>query len=403
MAVSDNRQRVVSGMRPTGLLHLGHYYGVLKNWLELQEKYQCWYFVADWHALTTHYKSSNELSSYVYDTLIEWLATGIDPNKANIFVQSMVPEHAELYLLLSMMTPISWLTRVPTYKDTQIKNPDKELSTYGFLGYPLLQSADILMYRAGLVPVGEDQVAHVEITREIARSFNHLYGSGADFNVARLQAIKKMPLEQAAIYQKFCRRYKELGDKTIVDKAKVLLAGEVNLSAEEGSILMDFLQHDARSILPEPQVLLTDTPKVVGLNGEKMSKSQNNTINLTDTDEQISTKLKKMQTDPARVRRTDPGNPENCPVWSLHKLQTDEETRVMLDSGCRSAGIGCMDCKKILIENVQASVAPIREKSAELRKNPDWVREIAIQGSKCAQQVARETLNEVRVAMGITY
>ncbi len=332
---SPKRHRVVSGIRTTGLLHLGNYHGVLKNWVELQSKYECYFFAADWHALTTEYEHPEKIHYYTKEMMLDWLGAGLDPKQCVFFVQSHIPEHAELHLLFSFLTPLSWLERVPTYKELRGKLKEKHLATYGFLGYPVLQSADILMYKPAFVPVGEDQVSHVELTREIARHFNHLY------------------------------------------------------------------QTRLKSPFPEPEVLLTKTPKMPGLDGQKMSKSYQNTIALREDPQSVEHKIKVMPTDPARVRRTDPGEPEKCPVWNFHKIYSSKDVQEWVQTGCRSAGIGCLECKKPVITAILAEQEKIRERAALYEKDPDLINDIIRSGATVAQQKARETLAEVREVMGI--
>ncbi|HEB59266.1 MAG TPA: tryptophan--tRNA ligase [Gammaproteobacteria bacterium] len=394
---------MLSGMRPTGALHLGHYHGVLKNWLRLQHEYDCFFFAADWHALTTHYDTPEDIEQNTWDMIIDWLAVGINPGSACLFIQSKVPEHAELHLLLSMITPLGWLERVPTYKDQQEKLREKDLSTYGFLGYPLLQSADILVYRAGLVPVGEDQVAHVELTREVARRFNHLYGREPDFEDKSEQAMRKMGKKNARLYRELRRRYQEQGDEEALETARALLGQQQNLSIGDQERLFGYLEGSGKIILPEPDALLTPAAKMPGLDGQKMSKSYNNTIALRDEPAEVEQKLRTMPTDPARVRRTDPGDPQNCPVWQLHQVYSDDETRNWVLEGCKSAGIGCLDCKAPLIEGVLAELRPIQEQAEEYQEDPTRVRQIVNEGCERARDAARETLDEVRQAMKLAY
>ena len=401
--LENSNKRIVSGMRPTGRLHLGHYRGVLKNWIDLQHQYECYFFVADWHALTTHYDDPSVIEANVWEMVIDWLAAGVSPGSATMFVQSRVPEHAELHLLLSMITPLGWLERVPTYKDQQEKLREKDLATYGFLGYPLLQSADVLVYKAGGVPVGEDQVAHIEITREIARRFNHLYGRAPDFEEKAEQAIAKMGKRNARLYRNHRKSYLEKGDHDALMTARALLDSQQNISVGDKDRLLGYLEGSGKMILSEPQALLTESPKMPGLDGQKMSKSYGNTIALRDSPEDISQKLRTMPTDPARVRRTDPGDPAKCPVWQFHLLYSDQQTRDWVQEGCVSAGIGCVDCKKPLIDAVIAELAPIRARAAEYEKDPGEVSSIIAEGSDVARDVARETLDEVRKAMGLAY
>jgi len=396
-------QRVLSGMRPTGKLHLGHYHGVIRNWIRLQHEYECFLFVADWHALTTEYENPQIIHDSVWDMVIDWLACGINPGEATLFIQSRVPEHAELHLLLSMITPLGWLERVPSYKDQQEKLRDKDLSTYGFLGYPLLQTADILIYRAGLVPVGEDQVAHIEMSREVARRFNHLYGREPDFEEKAEAATRKMGKKNSRLYFELRRRYQEQGDEDALETARALLESQQNISLGDRERLVGYLEGGGRVILPEPQPLLTEAPKMPGLDGQKMSKSYGNTIGLRESEQEVEKKIRTMPTDPARVRRTDPGDPEKCPVWQLHQVYSDEETKAWVREGCTSAGIGCLDCKKPVIEAVLAEQAPIRERAEEYLKDPDSVRSIIQEGCERARDVACETMEEVRQAMGLVY
>lgn len=390
-------------MRPTGRLHLGHYHGVIRNWIKLQHEYECFLFVADWHALTTDYENPKVISENIWDMVIDWLAAGVSPNAATLFIQSKVPEHAELHLLLSMMTPLGWLERVPSYKDMQENLKEKELDTYGFLGYPLLQSADILIYRAGLVPVGADQVAHVELTREIARRFNHLYGREPDFEELAEAAVKKMGKKAAKLYSSLRKNYQEAGNQEALLKAQALLKEQQNITLGDRERLFGYIEGGGKMILPEPKSLLTKASKMPGLDGRKMSKSYNNTIGLREEDDEIMQKLKTMPTDPARVRLTDPGDPDKCPVWQFHEVYSDEDTRNWVQKGCRSAGIGCLECKQPLIDAVIAEVRPIKEKARQFQENPAMVRAIINEGSEKARDMAKETLDDVRHAMGLNY
>jgi tryptophanyl-tRNA synthetase len=395
--------RVVSGMRPTGALHLGHYHGALKNWVRLQSEYPCLFFVADWHALTTHYESTQSIQQSLWDMVIDWLAAGIDPSQATLFIQSRVPEHAELHTLLSMITPLGWLERVPTYKDQQEKLADRDLATYGFLGYPLLQSADVLIYRAKLVPVGEDQVPHVEFMREIARRFNHIYGREPAFEEKAKSAAKKLGARKAKLYHQLRTRYQEQGDDGALESARALLEEQQNLSAGDQERLFGYLEGTGRMILVEPEVLLTETSKLPGLDGQKMSKSYGNTVALREDPEEIRKKMRTMQTDPARVKRTDPGTPEKCPVWQFHLVYSDEKTQRWAYDGCRSAGIGCLDCKQPVIDSVLAELAPMRERAQKYMDDPTLVRNIVADGCEKARRLAQDTMREVREAMGLDY
>jgi len=402
-SVPSQYQRVLSGMRPTGSLHLGHYHGVLQNWVRLQHEYECFFFVADWHALTTHYEDPSVIGDSVWDMVIDWLAAGVNPGSAKLFIQSQVPEHAELHLLLSMMTPLSWLERVPTYKDQQEALKEKDLATYGFLGYPLLQSADILIYKAGQVPVGEDQVAHVELTREVARRFNHLYGRERDFEEKAEAAIKKMGKKNAKLYNSLRKQFQEQGDHEALQTAQALLESQGNITLGDRERLFGYLEGGGKIILPEPQALLTQASKMPGLDGQKMSKSYGNAIALREDPAVVEKALRTMPTDPARVRRSDPGDPGKCPVWPLHEVYSNDEVRNWVQEGCKSAGIGCLDCKQPVIDAVLKELAPIRQRAQDFVDDPKLVRNIIAEGNEAARDVARDTLEEVRAAMGLSY
>ncbi len=399
--MNTRNKRVLSGMRPTGKLHLGHYHGVLKNWIKLQHEYECFFFVADWHALTTEYEDPSVIQDSVWDMVVDWLSVGISPNSAHLFIQSQVPEHAELHLMLSMVTPLGWLERVPSYKDQQEKLREKDLDTYGFLGYPLLQSADILIYKAGLVPVGEDQVAHIEMTREVARRFNHLYGREPDFVEKVEAARRKMGKKQARLYSDLRKHYQEQGDHEALGRARALLESQQNITLGDRERLFGYLEGEGRVVLPEPMELLTPTAKMPGLDGQKMSKSYGNTISLRESAEQVEKKIRTMPTDPARVRRTDPGEPEKCPVWPFHEVYSDEETCRAVAAGCRDASIGCLDCKQHVVDAVLTELEPIRARAEELSADPSLVRNFIAEGCESARNVARDTMTEVRNAMGL--
>lgn len=395
--------RVLSGMRPTGRLHLGHYHGVLKNWVQLQHEYECFFFVADWHALTTHYQDTGGIDQAITDMVIDWLAAGVNPGSATLFVQSQVVAHAELHLLLSMITPLGWLERVPTYKDQQERLADKDLTTYGFLGYPLLQSADILVYRAGYVPVGADQVAHVEITREIARRFNHIYGRESDFEELAELACDKMGKKGAKLYRALRKSYLEHGDQESLLRAQALVKEQQNITLADRERLIGYLEGTGKVILPEPQALLTEAAKMPGLDGQKMSKSYGNVIGLREDPASVSIKMKRMPTDPARVRLSDPGTPEKCPVWQFHEVYSDQQTKDWARQGCTTAGIGCLECKQPVIDAVIAEQDQIIARAAPYEENPDMVRSLLIEGAEKAEDYARQTLTEVRQAMGLSY
>ncbi|SEN16996.1 tryptophanyl-tRNA synthetase [Nitrosospira multiformis] len=395
--------RVLSGMRPTGGLHLGHYHGVLKNWIELQHQFECLFFVADWHALTTHYDTPEIIEEHVWDMVIDWLAAGVDPAQATLFIQSRVPAHAELHVLLSMITPLGWLERVPSYKDQQEKLVEKELNTYGFLGYPLLQSADILIYRATRVPVGEDQTPHIEFTREIARRFNHVYGKEPGFQEKAEAAIKKLGSRKARLYRDLRNRYQEQGDEEALAAAKSLLDEQQNLSMGDQERLFGYLEGGGKMILSEPEAMLTTASKMPGLDGQKMSKSYNNTITLREDPESVTRKIRTMPTDPARVRRIDPGTPEKCPVWQFHLVYSDEDTKKWAHEGCITAGIGCLDCKQPVIDAILTEQRPMHQRARMYEEEPSLVRNIIADGCEKADKLAQETMREVREAMGLDY
>lgn len=396
--------RIVSGMRPTGRLHLGHYHGVLKNWIEMQHEYDCYFFVADWHALTTHYEADSEaINDSIWEMVIDWLAVGVDPSRATLFIQSRVPEHAELNLLLSMITPLSWLERVPTYKDQQAKMKERDLATHGFLGYPVLQAADILLYHAAQVPVGEDQIPHIELTREIARRFNYLYGRETGFEEKAEEAIRKLGKRGAKLYRNFRNAYTERGDNEAIAKAHAILANNQNLTTAENERLYGYLEGGGRAILSEPEAILTRASKLPGLDGEKMSKSYRNTILLRDDPQRVEKEVRAMPTDPARVRRNDPGDPEKCPVWDLHKVYSSDDTRAWVEQGCRSASIGCVDCKQPLIDDLLKEQAMIAERAAPFIEDRTLVRNIIADGCEKARETADETMEQVRSSMNLDY
>jgi tryptophanyl-tRNA synthetase len=396
-------ERVLSGMRPTGQLHLGHYHGVLKNWIKLQHECECLFFVADWHALTTHYDTPEIIEESVWEMVIDWLAAGVDPANATIFIQSRIPEHAELHTLLSMMTPLSWLERVPTYKDQQEKLTNKDLATYGFLGYPLLQSADILIYKATQVPVGEDQVPHIELTREIARRFNHLYGKEKGFEEKAHAAIKKLGSKRASFYEEMREAYQQSGDDEALESARAMIEEQQGMSMGDKERLLGYLEGGGKIILVEPEYKLTPASKMFGLDGQKMSKSYNNTISLREPLDVVAKKIKTMPTDPARIRRTDPGDPAKCPVWQLHEVYSDETVKSWVQQGCKSASIGCIECKQPVIDGVIKELEPIQARAAEYAEDPTLVKNIVAEGCEKARKLARETMREVRDVMGLNY
>jgi len=395
--------RVLSGMRPTGALHIGHFHGALKNWVKLQDEYPCFFFVADWHALTTHYETPEDIEASVWDMLVDWFAAGIDPAKATVFIQSRVPEHAELFLLLAMATPLGWLERVPTYKDQIERIKDRDLSTYGFLGYPLMQAADILIYRANMVPVGEDQVPHIEMTREIARRFNHLFGKEPGFEEKARAAVKKLGSKRGKLYLELRTRYQEKGEEDALEQGRALLASSASLSMGDRERLFGYLEGVRRVILAEPEAKLTETPKLPGLDGQKMSKSYGNALLMREDPKALTDKVRRMITDPARVRRSDPGEPERCPVWSLHQIYTTQEVRDWAASGCRSAGIGCLECKQPVIEAMLREQEVWRSRAQPYLDDPTLLRSIVADGCDRARQAAQDTMRDVREAMGLSY
>jgi tryptophanyl-tRNA synthetase len=395
--------RVLSGMRPTGALHIGHFHGALKNWVRLQDEHPCFFFVADWHALTTHYETPEDIEASVWDMLVDWFAAGIDPARATVFIQSRVPEHAELFLLLAMATPLGWLERVPTYKDQIEKLKERDLSTYGFLGYPLMQAADILIYRANMVPVGEDQVPHIEMTREIARRFNHLFGKEPGFEDKAHAAVNKLGGKRARAYLDLRNRYQEKGEQEALEEARALLASSASLSTADRERLFGYLEGARRVILAEPHARLTETPKLPGLDGQKMSKSYGNALLMREEPKALADKLRRMTTDPARVRRADPGEPERCPVWSLHQIYTTPEVRDWAASGCRTAGIGCLECKQPLIEAMLREQEGWRQRAQPYLDDPSLLRSIVADGCDRARRAAQETMRDVREAMGLAY
>lgn len=396
-------KRVVSGMRVSGKLHLGHYHGVLKNWIKLQHQYDCFFFAADWHGLTTQYDEPASMKKNLWDMVVDWLACGINPGLSTLFIQSWVPEHAQLHLLLSMITPLGWLERVPSYKDQQDKLKDKDLSTHGFLGYPVLQSADVLLYHADFIPVGEDQVAHIELAREIARRFNHLYGKATNFEELATEAIGKMGKKGGKMYKELRRQFQEQGVHEAIHRAQALLEDQSSLSLGDKERLLGYLEGCGKIILNEPQALLTETSKMPGLDGQKMSKSYHNTITLRESPEQVEKKILTMPTDPARVKRCDPGDPEKCPVWLLHKTYSNNEIKDWVQKGCRSAEIGCIDCKRPVIEAINQELAPIQELVAEYELDTGLVKRILSEGSERAREEASKVLDTVKEAMGLEY
>jgi tryptophanyl-tRNA synthetase len=401
------KSRVLSGMRPTGAMHLGHYHGALKNWVRLQDEHDCFFFVADWHALTTHYEERDVMERYVYEMVTDWLAAGLDPDKCTIFIQSRLPEHAELFTLLAMGTPLGWLERVPTYKDQIEKLKDRDLATYGFLGYPLLQAADILIYRANYVPVGEDQSSHVELTREVARRFNHLYGRPTNFEAKVAESLAKLPKDDARYLEKQRKAYGETGSAEALGKGEALIArAAANVAGwthDDSELLAGHLKGSGRSILVEPDALHTEVKKLPGLDGAKMSKSYGNAIAMREEPAAVKQKVQTMPTDPARVRRSDPGDPNKCPVWQFHQVYSSAETKDWVVKGCTTAGIGCLECKQPVIDAIVAEQKPWRERAEAYLADPKKVHWIVEMGTERARTVAKQTMRDVRSAMGLNY
>jgi tryptophanyl-tRNA synthetase len=395
--------RVVSGMRPTGAMHIGHYHGALKNWIKMQSEHPCLFFVADWHALTTHYDEAESIEQSTWDMLVDWLAAGVDPSQSTLFIQSQVPEVAELTLLLGMSTPLGWLERVPTYKDQIEKLAHKDLTNYGFLGYPLLMAADILVYRANMVPVGEDQIPHIEMTREIARRFNNLYGREPGFDEKAQEAVKKLGSKRAKMYNELRTGFQQDGNAEALEQAKAMLDDAQNLSMIDRERLFGYLEGSRKLILVEPQALLTEASRLTGLDGQKMSKSYGNSISLRESKESLNKKIRTMPTDPARVRRTDVGDPERCPVWQLHQVYSDKDAKEWVVKGCKSAGIGCLECKQPLIDAILKEQEPMHERAQPYLDEPALVRAIVADGCDAARKLAHETMRDVREAMGLGY
>lgn len=398
--MSDN-QRMFSAMRSTGALHLGHYYGVLTAWVKYQHAYECFFAIADLHALTTHYERSLDLPDLVIEVAIDWLAAGVNPNVATLFVQSHVPAHTELALHLGMITPLAWLERVPTYKEQMQKLKELDLSTYGFLGYPVLQAADILLYGATQVPVGEDQVPHIELTREIARRFNFCYGREADYQALAEHAIEQLGSKKAKLYRELKANYQQQGDKSACETAIALVESESALTLDDKERLMGYLYDGGKRLLVEPHALLTQHAKLPGLDGEKMSKSYGNMIHMRESTQGVTEKIKHMPTDPARVRRSDPGDPSRCGVWTWHQIYSDAQTQSWVESGCKAASIGCVECKQCLLKPVLEQQSAFAQAAAPFEQDHDLVRDILKDGARRANEVAGETLAIVREAVGV--
>lgn len=390
-------------MRPTGRLHLGHYHGVIKSWIKQQHEYECFFFVADWHALTTEYENSSGIAAASWDMVVNWLAAGINPGSATLFMQSRIPELAELHVLLSMMTPQAWLERLPSYKDAVSSLKEQDQATYGFLGYPLLQSADILAFRAGLVPIGADQEAHVEVCRDIARRFNHLYGREADFEAHAEAAIRKLGKKTGKLYSQLRTAYTSHGDGEALATAQALIKEQNNLTLGDSERLLGYLEGTGKNILSEPQALLADTNRMPGLDGRKMSNSYHNTIPLRAEADEIDKKIRTMPTDPARIRLADAGEPAKCPVWQFHLVYSDEATREQVQQHCRSACWGCLQCKQPIIDAIVAEQEVLRERAKPYEGNMDLVHSLVAEGTEKARDAVRSTMEDVRDAMGLAH
>jgi len=404
LSTVDPQRRVVSGMRPTGPVHLGHYHGVLKNWVKLQHEYDCFFFVADWHALTTGYSSPEDIASSTWEMVVDWLAAGVNPGASHMFIQSRVPEQAELHLLLSMITPLAWLERAPAYKEFIESNREQDKASYGVLGYPLLQSADVLAYRAGLVPVGADQTPHVELAREIARRFNHLYGSEEDFAANAEAAIRKLGKKTGKLYTELRLAHTRHGDTDALATAQALIREQNKLTLSDKERLLGYLEGDSVAILPEPQHVLADqAAKMPGLDGRKMSNTHDNIIPLRAEPEVVEKALRNMPTDPNRVRLADPGTPEACAVWQFHQVYTEGAELIEVHDKCSSAGWGCIECKQCVADKIIAQQAPIRQRGRDFEENIDLVHSIIAEGTERARDAARATLEEVRDAMDLAY
>ncbi|MDF1762475.1 MAG: tryptophan--tRNA ligase [Oleibacter sp.] len=404
MSSVDSQRRVVSGMRPTGSVHIGHYHGVLKNWVKLQHEYECFFFVADWHALTTGFENTENINNHTWDMVIDWLAAGVNPGSANLFIQSRVPEQAELHLLLSMITPISWLERSPAFKEFTEHNSDRERTTYGMLGYPLLQSADVLAYRAGLVPVGADQAPHIELAREIARRFNHMYGSELDFEANAEAAARKLGKKASKLYHQLRFAYNSHGDLDALQTAQALVREQSKMTLGDKERLLGYLEGDSVTILPEPQAVLSGlASRMPGLDGRKMSNTYQNIIPLRAEPGYVEKQIRVMPTDPSRIRLQDPGEPERCPVWQFHQIYSNAEEQSNVAQNCRNASWGCLECKQRVSDAIIAEQAPIRERGKQYEDDLDIIHSIIADGTEKARDAARATLEEVRDAMRLAY
>lgn len=389
-------------MRPDGRLHIGHYHGVLKNWVRLQHEYDCYFVIADWHSVANHRQDPANLAAHTRELLTDWLAVGVNPSAATVLVQSRVPEQAELHLLLSMLTPLDWLERLPVFRELQKRHQQDSLAlSYGMLGYPLLQAADILTYRAGLVPVGADQVDHIKLTADIAHRFNQLHSCEPGFVALAEAAIRKLPRKVIPLYQQLREQYQQRGDREAMETARALVLEQTNLTLADQNRLLGYLEGVARQILPEPQVLLTDEPRLPGIDGDVMSRSVGNHIPLRSSNDDISHKIRNMRTDPQRIRLTDAGDPHRCPVRALHRVYSSADELAAVDNHCQNAARGCLDCKQPLIDAIIAEQEPIRERAETFERSPDMLDTLLAEGSERARDAARATLEDVRKAMGL--
>jgi len=395
--------RVLSAMRPNGRLHLGHYLGVLQNWQQIQYQYKCFFMLADIHGIINNYQASQQLSETMNEMVIDWLAAGVDPSQATIFIQSRVPEHFELASLLGVITPLGWLERVPSYKDALDELEHTDGNTYGLLGSPLLQSADILLYNSHYVITGEEQAANIELTREIARRFNHLFGREDGFEEKASASIKKLGIKKAALYAKLLIKYQQEGNDDALDTARYLLQDALNLSHGDRERLFAFLENKGKVFLQEPHILTGSSTRIVGTDGTQMSIIRNNTINIREKPEMVSSKIRGMITDPARIKRSDRGTPSSCPVWSLHQIYSTQEVSDWVEMGCLSAGIGCLDCKQPLIDAINLQQHELIEKAKPYQEDSTLVKRILSDGCGRAREIASTNLKSIKHAMNIDY
>ncbi|TXI93768.1 MAG: tryptophan--tRNA ligase [Neisseriales bacterium] len=399
----NSHPKLFSTMRPSGRLHLGHYFGALQNWRKYQYEYESYFMLADISSLTNQYNPELNLEELIETVVIDWLASGIDPSQATIFIQSKVPEHFELSTLLAAVTPLSWLERVPSYKEKIDELEHTDLSTYGFLGLPLLQAANILAYNSKFVLINEEQLANIEFVREVARRFNHLFGREEGFEEKAQLSIKKLGSKKAEIYEQLLMEYQQEGNEESLERARFLLQDALNLAHGDRERLFAFLENKSKVIFNEPQAIFDKSNIIMGVDGQKMSNKANNCIYLRESEEEVSKKIRSMPTDPARIRRTDRGNPECCPVWKLHQVYSDKEVKEWAEMGCISAGIGCLDCKQPLIDKINEQQSELRENARIYEEDPTLVKRIITDGCNRARDVASDTLKEIKQTMNINY